>query len=809
MLPGLPEQPIRIAICHAPFDGHVVSIFAAGPQPDFVPQLWRRETIDGAFVPCALPPDLISRQADYDWFAAVAPNNPDILYLGAYDVHRGIRSPSGAWDWSNLSSKTGGDCIHADQHAIAFDPYDPGVLYIGCDGGIFRSGDEGYHWESLNRGLCITEFEFVAQHPYLDAWLLGGTQDNGALRYEGGSWLQCGVGDGGDCGVNALEPNVCYFSHYGVGLYRSTTGGGWSGWEWIGPDVEPEQNRPDGALFYPPMAVCGNVVAQAGATVFIRTEESYPVPRSPWVRVALPAGERASALVFGNAGCIYAGTDRGNIYRIEKKGGLWQAPSLIREAGGVVSDLHFTAGEKSAPDRLWVAFTTGENYLIRIDNPTDDDPRWVSLSRQMPSEFQDTPVNAIEVNPRHPEVAYAGLDTGVLKATDATGENPKWELFSKGLPNTLVKELALHTKSNLLRAATQSRGMWEIDLTEPASPAAAPYLAQHAVDTGGVRLAEMGGDNPFLRPGSSIFWWQSPDIKADYLPFQTNSAAGVDFENFADDHGVGAWGLRHVNPRRGSRARLYVRLRCRRGSVPKDQMVRLYYTSAGLDFPDLPAGFWDAFEQGVPMPADSPWRAVVPEQTPGIQLAPDGSAIVSCPWNFPEDAPANLCFLAVTSRPDGKTGETRLRIRDLLGAPAACAVRNVAIVNPPTRLGQIVRSLSLAVRGEPGQRDLYVAGDLAARRLVGGFLVSNGLSGAAAQAGARLFVPDAATRAHMAKLSKSAESGAAVDWEHVYAPAEGPWLQGINLPPQATEHLVLLPKPDADPGHASVILRAS
>jgi hypothetical protein len=134
MLPGLPEQPIRIAICHAPFDGHVVSIFAAGPQPDFVPQLWRRETIDGAFVPCALPPDLISRQADYDWFAAVAPNNPDILYLGAYDVHRGIRSPSGAWDWSNLSSKTGGDCIHADQHAIAFDPYDPGVLYIGCDG---------------------------------------------------------------------------------------------------------------------------------------------------------------------------------------------------------------------------------------------------------------------------------------------------------------------------------------------------------------------------------------------------------------------------------------------------------------------------------------------------------------------------------------------------------------------------------------------------------------------------------------------------------------------------------------------------
>jgi hypothetical protein len=249
-------------------------------------------------------------------------------------------------------------------------------------------------------------------------------------------------------------------------------------------------------------------------------------------------------------------------------------------------------------------------------------------------------------------------------------------------------------------------------------------------------------------------------------------------------------------------------LRSRQGSVPKNQIVRLYYTAASLGFPDLPEGFWADFERDAPTPAASPWRVVVPEQEPSIKLAPDGSAIVSCRWSVPDDAPSNLCFLAVAAGPGGKAGESQLRIRDLLQTSAACAVSNVAIVNPPTRLGPSVRSLSLAVRGEPGQKDLNVAGDLAARRLVGGFLVSQGLSDAAAQAGGQLFLPDTATQVRIAKLSKSAEPGTAVDWEHVYAPLEGPWLLGINLPSQATERLVLLPKPDADPGHASVILRA-
>ena len=62
-------------------------------------------------------------------------------------------------------------------------------------------------------------------------WLMGGTQDNGTIRYTGSTvWDHIADGDGGDCGVNQLNPNVVYHSYYSVSLERSTNKGNtWAG----------------------------------------------------------------------------------------------------------------------------------------------------------------------------------------------------------------------------------------------------------------------------------------------------------------------------------------------------------------------------------------------------------------------------------------------------------------------------------------------------------------------------------------------------------------------------------------------------
>jgi hypothetical protein len=132
------------------------------------------------------PAGLSTGQAWYDWYVAVQPNDANTVYLGAIDIYRGDHG-AGGWAWTDISSKAaaGTDSIHPDQHALAFDPVDPNMIYAGNDGGLFRSPDRGTHWVHRNHSLAITEIEYIAQDFGSVRWVMGGTQDNGTDRYVG------------------------------------------------------------------------------------------------------------------------------------------------------------------------------------------------------------------------------------------------------------------------------------------------------------------------------------------------------------------------------------------------------------------------------------------------------------------------------------------------------------------------------------------------------------------------------------------------------------------------------------------------
>ena len=86
----------------------------------------------------------------------VQPNNANTVYLGAIDIYRGDHG-AGGWAWTDISSKAaaGTDSIHPDQHALAFDPVDPNMIYAGNDGCLFRSPDRGTHWVHRNHSLAL------------------------------------------------------------------------------------------------------------------------------------------------------------------------------------------------------------------------------------------------------------------------------------------------------------------------------------------------------------------------------------------------------------------------------------------------------------------------------------------------------------------------------------------------------------------------------------------------------------------------------------------------------------------------------
>jgi len=460
----------RLAVTHVPADPGQAFAFAGARGRAF---LWHRPAAGKPFepVPLASFPSVPLRdrkhptsqlddvldvgQAAYDWFVAVPPDAPDVVYLGAKEVVKG-ELDGGRWRWSDISSRPrDGDSIHPDQHVMAFDMHKPGVIFVGNDGGVFRSPDAGASWQSLNAGLAISEVEYLTQRPDDPDWILAGLQDNGTIRRKtDGTWEQVAKGDGGDCAANAANPDVCYHTNTYISLSRSDRGGD--------PDppfpappfwkqVTPPNTGPDRfqQLFYPPLEANGDVVVMAGEVVCISSDGA-----ATWTQVPLPpiAGRpsTASALAIPAADRIFAGTILGDIFEIDRRG--WGgAPTLLaRPQAGNISDLFIDF--QSMPQRYWATYSTipGSVFLS-----VDGGAHWIDRSSDLPT----TPVNAIVADPSDRDRIWVACDLGVYESQDGGGH---WSLFGVGLPNALAVDLLFHESSRRLRVATRSRGVWEV-----------------------------------------------------------------------------------------------------------------------------------------------------------------------------------------------------------------------------------------------------------------------------------------------------------------------------------------------------------
>jgi photosystem II stability/assembly factor-like uncharacterized protein len=436
----------RLEVCHAPSSPAIV--YVAGVL-DGQGRLWRRATAGGAFSSQTIPPlkaDSDINQSWYDWCLAVSPANPNLLFWGAVHLYRGRRSSSG-WQWQNVSSRASGDSIHPDQHHIAFDPSNPAVVYVCNDGGLFRSPNEGTNWTSLNKGLDITEFEFLIHLEGDDNWIIGGTQDNGTLaNATARTWNQIALGDGGDCGADEAQ-NLCYHSYYGMWIERApATGPGAFRWTDVSPPVDDNYR----SLFYPPMDVVGSLLARAGVTLFVSEDSGQS-----WIEIDFGMPGRASALTIHDKTTIFLGTERGGLARIKRGSTGWGSAtvtSLTSPRNAFISDIVVPG----APDDvIWASSSAfGGGHVFRS---ADGGGTWADRSGNLP----DIPVNAIVVDPQALQRVFAATDHGVYQTANA---GTKWTDYSNGLPNVVVGDLILHERLRRLRAGTRNRGAWEIEI---------------------------------------------------------------------------------------------------------------------------------------------------------------------------------------------------------------------------------------------------------------------------------------------------------------------------------------------------------
>jgi hypothetical protein len=346
-------------------------------------------------------------------------------------------------------------------------------------------------------------------------------------------------------------------------------------------------------------------------------------------------------------------------------------------------------------NRLYAAYS-GSQTAGRIFRSDDGGSSWIRTDNGLPV---DLPVNALELDPEHPDTVFAAADVGVYISRNAGGT---WSPFSKGLPNALVKDLLLHPKARLLRAATQARGVWEIAVDAATMPDVDIYLRDNAIDTGRDPSSSVGVNDPF-QFGAQTFWWQCQDIKIDSPSFQRPGLHDVDFVTFGDDQSLidegiqFAAGLSNESPQRNRTVRVYVQVHNRGVNPAVKVAVKVFFAPAAMILPDLPVSFWANFPNNV-LPADSPWQAVAgPEELPTV--APGRSEIAAFAWNVPPGIAPHVSLLAVISAENDPLDATERHVGRLVTAQKKCGLRNVITVNPPAHVGPPVLAVPLYLSG--------------------------------------------------------------------------------------------------------------
>jgi hypothetical protein len=397
----------------------------------------------------------------------VDPQNADRLFVAGVSL-RG--SSNGGATWANVNN------LHADHHAMAWDPTAPGRAYEGNDGGFYWSagnGASGTWTEAQNEPW--SQFYTVDVSEQSADRIVGGTQDNGCLR----SWNSAGVvtgawGSYGGCGdglYTVIDPsnqnNVYACSQFGVCSRSVNAGNNSTGF--LNRTTADRRNWQTPVVLDPttPSTVYygGNILNRSTdmAVTFAPVSPSLSNPESG-TDPSYPFGTLTTvAVAKTNPNVIYAGTDDGWLWGTKDGGATW-----TRFTDPALPDrwvTHLAVDPRDAQ----VAYVTYSG-LRNADNTAhvlrtiDGGAHWTDISGNLPF----APTQDVVVDPLNPNRVFVSDDLGVFTANvaKAGSKNPAvtWYRLGAGLPRAPVNDLEYQASTNTLYAATYGRGVYSIQL---------------------------------------------------------------------------------------------------------------------------------------------------------------------------------------------------------------------------------------------------------------------------------------------------------------------------------------------------------
>jgi len=394
-------------------------------------------------------------QGWYNVTLAVDPDDSDVLIAGGVHLYRSVDGGvnfyecDGEWGLGNETD------VHVDHHAAVYQPGFNDVLWVGSDGGVWRSEDDGETWQSRLAGLVTYQFYDIAVAQTDPIFMMGGTQDNGVPGRTGGdTWFGSTLyADGMITNISPTNHNFVW-SEWQFGNHVRSTNGGQSWFNimtgitgngaWVAP-VAQDQSAP--------------------YTLFTSTSDGIFKTTSAgnlWNHVD---GHVANWIDISPANSDIVWTLGSNLIRRSTDGGAsWSPAGSFGFSYQLPSRVYAHPVEENT---VFVTFRSYRDDRAHLGMSTDLGATWTDVSGDLPAQ----PVHCMVVDPLRPSDWFVGTEAGVWHSGDG---GASWLPHEEGFPHVVVTDLEINGWGRKLVAGTYGRGAWEINLSEPTALADFP-----------------------------------------------------------------------------------------------------------------------------------------------------------------------------------------------------------------------------------------------------------------------------------------------------------------------------------------------
>lgn len=408
-------------------------------------------------------------QGWYDLAIETSPTDANYVLVGGINI---FRSTNGGTNWSCVShwwGQSGTAYVHADIHIFNRHPITQ-EIFIGSDGGIDYTSNNGTSYTNINGTLAIRQFYHLDVARQSPLRILAGAQDNGTILKKGNTWKNMTGGDGMMPKISPLDSNLLVSTSQNGNFNCSIDGG--NTWDnSINFDFNTNSDKiSESGPWVTPFAIHPtepNFMVAVYKNAWRTTDLNFG-NFCTFSKISTSISSDGTAIAFSNVSnnrCFIANGSSirrsDNILATNPSSVAWT--TLSTPGTGTITSI--ATSYRNAD----ILFVTQGNKVYKSTNAGTT---WIDISGTT-QPLPPIKMFSVVLDKYSDDRLYVGTQAGVYVKDNGSNN---WNLFNTGLPtNSEIRELNIWydttcSFNSKITAATYGRGAWQSDLLTTNNP---------------------------------------------------------------------------------------------------------------------------------------------------------------------------------------------------------------------------------------------------------------------------------------------------------------------------------------------------